>query len=501
MSANSSSVLGIDLGAGSLKATLVDTTDGRVLGEASHPVTTRIPQHGWSEQNPEEWYAALCRAVPQALAAARLPADRIAAIGVSAGAHIPVLLDASGAVLRPAIMWNDQRSAAEAAELREQHGELIERLSLNRANPTWSLPMLCWLQRHEPEVIRKAHHFCLPKDYLRWRLTDTWNTDFSDVIGALMADARRREWSPEICALIDWPTATLPPVCEPTAIAGGISPQAARDTGLAVDTPVVIGSNDTTVELFGVGAVEPGQAAIKLATAGVLFLTVDRPIVKPPISCYPHIVDGFYYLATGTNACASAHRWAGRQLFPDLDFDALNRLAASAPPGSDGLFFHPYLQGERGPHWDPLLRAGFWGLTLQHGRAHLARAVYEGIAYSINDLLRDARAKGLEIGNARLLGGGVRSAEWRQLMADVTGLSLELPETGEASFGAALVAGIGIGLLADPQEAVRRCVRIVETAEPDPQRHALYQELFGIYQALQQAQAPIAHRLHALLQS
>ena len=499
MTTDSRIVLGIDLGAGSLKASLVDTSDGQILGEGKHPITTRIPQHGWSEQDPQEWYTALCHAVPQALSMARLPAERIAAIGISAGAHIPVLMDKIGQVLRPAIMWNDQRSVQEAAELREQHGELIERLSLNRVNPTWSLPMLRWLQRHEPEIIRQVNHFCLPKDYLRWRLTNTWGTDFSDVIGTLLADANQRNWSDELCALIDWPTSTLPPVSQPTHIAGEITPQAARSTGLAAGTPVVIGSNDTTVELFGVGATHPGQAAIKLATSGVLFLTVDRPIVKPPISCYPHIIDGLYYLATGTNACATAHRWACKQLFPDLDHDAVQRLALSAPAGSDGLFFHPYLQGERGPYWDAHLRAGFWGLTIRHSRAHLARAVYEGIAYSINDLLCDARHKGLEIHTARLLGGGARSAEWQQLMADVTGLNLELPEAGEASFGTALVAGIGMGLFTDPHDAVHRCVRVINTAEPDPARHALYQELFGIYQALQQAHAPIAHRLHALL--
>jgi xylulokinase len=250
-------------------------------------------------------------------------------------------------------MWNDQRSVLEAAELREQHGEFIERTSLNRANPTWALAMLKWLQKHEPDNIRRVRRFCLPKDYLRWRLTGEWATDFSDVIGALMADARTRDWSPEICALIDWPLDTLPPVKAATALAGSVTGSAAAATGLAAGIPVVTGSNDTTVEFFGVGAVEPGQAAIKLATAGVLFLAVDRPVVQPPVSCYPHIVDGMYYLATGTNSCASAHRWVREQFFAGQSFEDMDALAATITPGSDGLIFHPYLQGERGPHWDP----------------------------------------------------------------------------------------------------------------------------------------------------
>jgi len=494
-------LLGIDLGAGSLKATLISADDGRVLGEGSQPVSTRIPCHGWSEQDPLEWFQALCRAVPMALQAAGVAASAVQGIGISAGAHIPVLLDGAGQVLRPAIMWNDQRASREAAALRERHGALIESTSLNRANPTWALPMLAWLQHHEPDVIARVRRFCLPKDYLRWCLTGEWATDFSDVIGALMADSHTRDWSPEICELIQWPMDTLPPVAEPTALAGVVSAAAARETGLAAGTPVVVGSNDTTVEFFGVGALAPGQTAIKLATAGVLFLAVDRPVVQPPISCYPHILPGMYYLATGTNACASAHRWARDRLFPGESFETMDAEALQAPAGSDGVLFHPYLQGERGPHWDPWLRANFLGLTMQHERAHLARAVYEGIAYSINDLLHDARDKGLEFGPARLLGGGGKSALWRQILADVTGLPMEIPETGDASFGAALLAGIGVGVFADPHEAVARCVRIVHRTEPEAGRHDFYGELFQVYREATRLLAGLDRRLHEILHS
>jgi len=492
-------LLGIDLGAGSLKATLISGDDGRVLGEGSHPVTTHMPHHGWSEQDPGEWFQALCRAVPLALKASGVGAGALQGIAISAGAHIPVLLDDTGTVLRPAIMWNDQRASREAAELREHHGALIESTSLNRANPTWALPMLAWLQRHEPGVIARVRRFCLPKDYLRWRLTGEWATDFSDVIGALMADVNTRDWSPAICQLIDWPMETLPPVAEATAVAGTVTTTAARDTGLAPGTPVVVGSNDTTVEFFGVGALQPGQTAIKLATAGVLFLAVDRPVVQPPISCYPHIAPGMYYLATGTNACASAHRWARDRLFPGESFEAMDAEATKAPAGSEGVLFHPYLQGERGPHWDPWLRADFLGLTMQHDRPHLARAVYEGIAYSIRDLLTDARDKGLEFGPARLLGGGGRSELWRQILADVTGLVMEIPETADASFGAALVAGIGVGAFGSPREAVARCVRIRHRTRPDAGRHALYGELFGVYREATRVLAGLDRRLHDIL--
>jgi xylulokinase len=336
----------------------------------------------------------------------------------------------------------------------------------------------------------------LAKDYLRFRLTGTWETDYSDVIGALMADDKTRDWSPEICGLIGWDMTTLPPVVRPEAVVGGVTAAAAAATGLKAGTKVVCSSNDTTVEFFGVGAVTPGIGAVKLATAGVLFLATDGPSVNPPISCYPHIIEGMYYTATGTNSCASAHRWLRDTMFATGGFEEMDRLAATVPAGADGLIFHPYLQGERAPYWDPLLRADFIGMTISHTRAHFARALYEGIAYSIMDLLRAARALGLAFGGIRLIGGGARSATWRQIIADATGLSVERMEAGDASFGAALIAGIGSGIFSSPQDAVAKCVRLLDRCEPDPATHARYAALFEIYRDAQAALAPINHRIH-----
>ena len=285
---------------------------------------------------------------------------------------------------------------------------------------------------------------------------------------------------------------------------GQVTEKAARETGLAAGTPVVCGSNDTTVEFFGVGAIEPGIGAIKIATSAVLFLATQGSSVHPPVSCYPHIVEGMYYTATGTNSCASAHRWLRDNFFlppgegatetlPSPRWIALRRASHA---GSEGLIFHPYLQGERAPYWDPLLRGDFIGMTMRHGRAHFARALYEGIAYSIRDLLEAARALGLSFGTIKLMGGGARSATWRQIIADVTGLVVERPGNGDASFGAALVAGIGVGFYADPRAAVVQCVSVLDRCEPDPARHALYEEFFAIYKQAQAAlgapQSPFA---------
>ncbi len=510
MAAERDGLLGVDLGAGSLKATVIDGR-GRLLGQASEPVATRMPQPGWSEQDPEDWYRAFCKAVPAALAAARLEPRRLAGIGISAGAHIPVLADAEGRVIRPAILWNDQRSVQEAQELREAAGELIVKTSLNRANPTWTLAMLKWLRRHEPENMRRVRRLFIAKDYLRYRITGDWHSDFSDAVGALMADVATRGWSAELCRLIGWPVETLPPLLEPAAVAGHVTAATARDAGLLEGLPVVTGSNDTTVELFGVGAIKPGQGAIKLATAAVVYLATQGPAVHPPVSCYPHIMPGMFYCATGTNSCASAHRWLRDEFFlPEAKaaggdgsqvFAEMDRLAAAVPPGSAGLVFHPYLQGERGPHWDPNLRASFIGLTMQHTRAHFVRALYEGIAFSVRDLLEAAKAEGLSFSGFRLIGGGARSATWRQIIADLLGVEIEQPENGDASFGAALVAGVGVGVFPSFTAAVERSVRVVGRATPDPARHRFYSELFAIYQEATRRLQPLDHRLHALLEA
>jgi xylulokinase len=261
---------------------------------------------------------------------------------------------------------------------------------------------------------------------------------------------------------------------------------------------VVCGSNDTTVELFGAGAIDPGDGAVKLATAGVISQVTDGPLVRPPVSCYPHIIDGLYYTATGINSCASAHRWLRDRFFPTDGFDGMDTLAQSIEPGSEGLLFHPYLQGERAPHWDTKLRADFVGITIQHGRAHFARAFYEGIAYAIRDAMTVAEELGMRYESVRLIGGGARSATWRQIMADVLGRRILLPANGDASFGAAAIAGVGIGMFDGPRDAVARCCRTVLAHEPSVATHHRYSEYFEVYRDAQRHLVAINHRLHDL---
>ena len=490
-------LLGIDLGAGGVKVSIV-AQDGATLGEGSVAVTTYTPQFGWAEQDPMDWWKAAKIAIRESLVAAGVAGDAITAIGVSGGAHIGVLTDEHGTPLRRAILWSDSRSVDEADELRGRADGRIIELSMNRINPTWLLPQLLWLARHDSAAVAATHRLYLAKDWLRFKLTGDWHTDYSDAVGALLADSSTGGWSGELCDMVGWSTETLPPIVEPTTVVGQVTTMAASECGLSAGTPVVCGSNDTTIELFGVGAVEPGDGAVKLATAGVIYQVTDGPLIRPPVSCYPHVVNGLYYTATGINSCASAHRWMRDRFFATDGFDGMDALAASAPPGSDGLLFHPYLQGERAPHWDAQLRADFVGVTMQHDRAHFARALYEGIAYAIRDAMTVAEGLGMRYDSVRLIGGGARSATWRQIMADVLGRQILVPANGDASFGAAVVAGIGVGVFTDARDAIARCCRIAATHEPSSEAHQRYTEFFGVYRDVQRLLVAINHRLHEL---
>lgn len=489
--------MGVDLGAGGVKVSVIDDA-GSMVGDGSSAIPTSTPRFGWAEQDPADWWDAACTAIRAAMSAADAHPSAIIAVGVSGGAHIGVMTDAAGTPLRPAILWSDSRSAAEAAELRAGHDARIIELSLNRANPTWLLPQLLWLARHDRAAVAATARLFMAKDWLRFKLTGGWHTDFSDAVGALLADASTGGWSTELCEMVGWSPATLPPIEAPTAVVGTVTAAAADECGLLAGTAVVCGSNDTTVELFGAGAVAPGAGAVKLATAGVVYQVTSGPLVRPPVSCYPHVVDGLYYTATGINSCASAHRWMRDRFFPTEGFEGMDALAATVTAGSDGLLFHPYLQGERAPHWDPELRADFVGLTMQHERAHFARALYEGIAFAIRDAMEAAQSLGMQYDTIRLLGGGSRSTTWRQIMADVLGRTILLPANGDASFGAALIAGVGVGVFADEMDAIARCCRIVSTDEPSPDTHATYSALFEVYRDVQRHLVSANHRIHEL---
>lgn len=495
-------LMGIDMGAGSLKAMVVSSS-GKVAGSASADITTHSPHARWSEQNPKDWWLALCTAVPKALAQAGIAADAIAAVSFSAGAHTPVLVDGHGEVLRPAILWSDQRSGDQASRLQQQYGDRILALSLNRPTPTWTMPQFMWLAENEPDIVKATRRVYIAKDWLRAQLTGDWVTDRTEAVGTLLFDATRNEWSEELCAMIGWDRSTLPPITSPKSIVGHVCEQAARQSGLKAGTPVVCGTSDTSIETFGAGSVRPGDGTIKLATAGTVSVVADQPRVDPSLINYPLVVPGLWYTISGTNSCASAHRWLRDKFFmePGSDgsaaFAAMDDMAGTIPAGADGLLFHPYLQGERAPYWDPLLRADFVGLTFAHGRAHLVRALYEGIAFALRDVLEQFRALNMPIARARIIGGGAHSKVWRQIVADILDVEVLLPRTVDASYGAALLAGVGVGAFADEQAAAA-CAEVIAYATPDPGRVAFYDRLFVLYKQAQSGLEKVNHGLAGL---
>lgn len=495
-------LMGIDIGAGSLK-TMIVGSDGNVAGSASAEIVTHSPHMRWSEQDPQDWWRAVCDTVPAALTAAGIDAEQIAAVSFSAGAHTPVLVDAEGKVLRPAILWSDQRSGDEVTYLQQTHGDKILSLSMNRPTPTWTMPQLLWLVRNEPNIVKATRRMYVAKDWLRAQLTDDWVSDATEAVGTMLFDPALNDWSQELCDMIGWNRDTLPPLVKPTAVVGAVTASAARQCGLRAGTPVVCGSSDTSIETFGAGSVKPGDGTIKLATAGTVSVVGQHPRVNPSMINYPLVVPGLWYAISATNSCASAHRWLRDKFFMTVGGDGvaafaeMDDMAAGIAPGAEGLLFHPYLQGERAPYWDPLLRADFVGLTFSHGRAHLARALYEGIAFALRDVMEQFRALDIPITRARIIGGGAHSACWRQIVADILNLEILLPRTVDASFGAALLAGVGIGVFADELEAAA-CAEVISITYPDPERVAFYEQMFVLYKQAQAGLSAVNHGLSAL---
>jgi xylulokinase len=406
-------------------------------------------------------------------------------------------------------MWMDQRSYLQVKKLEDRIGEMIFRITFNKVNPTWTLPQLLWVQENEPEVLRRTERLFFTKDYLRYRLCGTWETDYIDAQGSMFFDGLKREWNRDLIREVGLSPTALPPVVKPTTICGEVTLQAARETGLREGTPVIVGTSDTAAEDYGAGAIEPGQGIIKMATAGNVCIMSDRPRPTPAGFNYPHVVEGLWYIVAGTNSCASANRWYRDALCRwevekakskgESAFRRMDEMAAKAPLGAEGLFFHPYLMGERSPYFDPYLRASFVGATMGHQKEHFSRAVLEGVAYSLLDASRVIKDLGQEVRDLRLIGGGAKSPLWRQILADVMGMPVLIPSAGDASFGSALLAGVGIGLFADPQTAVRQGVQYDALVQPNRQNHEKYQKYFSIYQKIHDQLASINRTIHESL--
>ncbi len=495
-------LLGLDIGTSGAKALLCDER-GTVLATAVAEYPLSTPRPLWSEQDPADWWRGAREAIQNVLKTAGVHTAQVSGLGLTGQMHGAVFLDASDAVIRPALLWNDQRTAAECAEITERVGaEQLIAIAGNPALTGFQAPKILWLRNHEPDNYARLARVLLPKDYIRLKLTGIAAADASDAAGTLLLDLRTRDWSAEILRALDIPRDWLPRVVEGPDVTGGLLHEVAAELGLPGELPVVAGGGDNAAAAVGTGIVRSGVISSSIGTSGVLFAHADTVALDPQgrLHTFCHAVPGKYHLMAVTLAAGGSFQWFRntlRQLgLPALTYDELAAQAAQVPIGAEGLIFLPYLSGERTPHLDPLARGGFVGLTTRHTVAHMARAVMEGVVFSLRDGLEIMRTLGLPLNEVRATGGGGRSALWRQMQADIYGAEVVtlLAEEGPA-YGAALLAGVGSGLFPDVGAAVEECVVSGSLTRPDATAQARYDEVYAVYRSLY---ASIRESLHQL---
>ena len=484
--------LGIDISTTAAKALLLNE-NGRVVTQSSVNLSLQQPQPGWTEQEPAQWWESSQLAIRQTLTAGRRRGAEIRAIGLSGQMHGLVLLDAAGRVLRPAILWNDQRTARQCAEMTRTIGaERLLSLSGNPALTGFTAPKILWVRENEPEIYAQIAQILLPKDYIRYCLSGDWATDLAGASGTSLLNVGARAWSEEICEALAIPLAWLPPVHEGTTITSRVSARAAEATGLRAGTPIVAGGGDQAAGAVGMGCVTPGKIGITLGTSGVVFTPLvhyDKAAIQVlagRLHTFCHAVPGLWHYMGVMLSAAGSLQWYRDAFAPNLPFDNLLAEARSIPPGSDGLFFLPHLTGERTPHPDPKARGAFVGLAAHHQRGHLTRAVLEGVAYGLRDgfslLEESALPANLEL---RISGGGARSSLWQGIIAAVLGKPLFNLNTSEASaYGAALLAAVGAGEFASVPAA---CASWVQRGSETPviaAEAAQYENLYPRFRAL-----------------
>lgn len=504
-------LLGIDYGTGGCKVTVLDET-GKFVGEASTEFTTYHDHPGWSEQEPSDWWTALCASLRK-LSEKGVDLSQVVACALDGSTHNAVLLDADFKPVRRTIMWTDQRATAECEALKAGSGEKVFSTCYQMPAPTWTLPQMMWLKANEPEVLKRTEHVLFVKDYVRYLLTGKSATDYIEAQGTLMydvgsdrvscdpSDPRIGDWSPELVALSGLRMSAMPELIKPTDVVGMVTKEAAAATGLPESCAVVCGSSDSAVEDYGAGAVEPGDLIIKLATAGNVNSMTAAAHPHPKSLTYSHIVPGMWYSVSATNAAALCMRWLRDAFYKEEGegrkekvrnlYSLMDEEAQKSPIGANGVFFHPYLQGERCPYWDSNLRASFTGVSISSTRGDFCRALMEGVAFSLRDCYRTLEEMRLPVKRIFLIGGGARSRLWSEIVCNVFNRPVAVPTPGDASFGACLLAGTGIGIFANVKAAVAKCLHVDRTIEPDAKAALEYDHLFACYRKIHDALAPV----------
>jgi len=491
-------ILGVDVGTGGTRAVVVDRKGTIVSSATAEHVPFASPKIGWAEQDPHDWYQATGSAIRQAITSAAVSPSEIAAVGLAGQMHGAVLLDENDEVLRPALIWCDQRTQAQCDWLNAKIGkrQIIE-LTCNPALTNFTLTKLLWVRDNEPEIWKQFRRVLLPKDYVRFRLTGEHAMDVADASGTLMLDVAKRRWSEEIMSAVGLPMSCLPKLYESPEVCARISEAGAAHTGLTFGTPVVAGAGDQAGGAVGMGIVRAGAVSATIGTSGVVFAATANPAMdaKGRVHTFCHAVPGGWHVMGVTQAAGLSFRWL-RDLLRDssasLSYDDLTREAASVPAGSDGVLWAPYLMGERTPHLDPNARGTLTGLAASHTRAHVTRAVLEGVAFSLKDTFSLFDEMHVPVRNVRLGGGGARSRLWRQIQADVYAREVEILAAEEgAAYGGALLAGVGAKFWDSVESACDAVVQVQQRVSPDPRavqalakQYQTYRQLYPALKAL-----------------
>lgn len=480
--------LGIDVGTGGSRAVVIDL-EGVVKGSATiEHAPFASPEIGWAEQNPEDWRRASFAAIRRILIDGNFRAEEIKSVGLSGQMHGAVFLSDTDEVLRPSIIWCDQRTEKQCRELTEKIGasKLIELVS-NPALTNFTLTKMLWARENEPEIWNRTRAVLLPKDYLRFCLSGDKATDVSDASGTLLLDVKNRKWSKEMLAAVEMSANLLPEVYESSEITGTISAECAAETGLLEGTPIVAGAGDNAAGAIGMGIVKVGAVSATIGTSGVIFAVTDTPSIdlKGRIHTFCHAVPNRWHVTGVTQAAGLSLRWFRDNFAANESYDNLVNEAAKISAGADNLLWTPYLMGERTPHVDPNVRASLIGLTASHTKAHVVRAILEGVAFSLRDSIEIFKELNIPIETIRLGGGGARSPLWRQIQADVYGQNVEIVEADEgAAYGAALLAGVGAGAWQTIDEACDKTIRVAERIEPNDEAVEILNRRYQAYQAI-----------------
>ena len=496
--------LGIDIGTGGSRALLIDEKGAVVAGFTAPHEEMKMERPGWAEQDPADWWSASQKAVKGVLEAAGAKGEDVKAIGLSGQMHGLVLLDAANAVIRPSLIWCDQRSQAQVEFVNSTVGrDDVVAFTANPMLTGFTLPKLLWVRDNEPENFARARKFLLPKDYVRFCLTGEHATEVSDASGTGLLDVVRRRWSNEMVERLKLDKGLLPTLYESVEVTGKLTKAAAKATGLKEGTPVVGGAGDQAASGIGNGIVESGIASCTIGTSGVVFAHLDRPHYdrKGRVHTFCHAVKGKWHVMGVTQGAGLSLQWFRNQLAPGMSYDEMTAEAATAPPLSHGLYWLPYLMGERTPHLDPYARGGWIGLTNKHKRADLIRAIIEGVSFSLRDCLGIIHEDmHLDVGTVRVSGGGANSPLWRQMLADIFGAGVATLQNKEGSaYGAALLALAGIGgAYSSVEELCAACIRETDRVVPTAHESAVYQRGYEVYTVLYPTLKPVYGIIHQM---